>query len=185
MLGPNAYELDAVFKELQNNFSVSDEGEISDYLGIRVMKLPDGRMMFTQPHLIDSILADCGLEKQNAKPRDTPALSSKILLRDKHGIPWPDKKWKYRSVISKLNFLKKSTSPDIAYAVHQCARFTAEPKRTHAEAVKNVVQYLKGTREMGIILNPCKQSLKCFANASFGGDWQKPTATHDRTTARS
>jgi hypothetical protein len=33
----------------------------------------------------------------------------------------------YRSVVGKLNYLKKSTHPDIAYAVHQCARFSAEP----------------------------------------------------------
>jgi hypothetical protein len=185
MLGPNADELDEVFKLLESTFIVSDEGNINDYLGIRVTRTGDGRMIFTQPQLIDSIIADCGLSKSNAKPKETPALSSKILLRDEDGEPWPDEKWKYRSVIGKLNFLEKSTRPDIAYAVHQCARFTANPKLSHAEAVKNIVRYLKGTREMGIILNPREQSLECFADASFGGDWHKPTAAHDRTTAKS
>jgi histone deacetylase 1/2 len=185
MLGPNADELDEVFKLLESTFTVSDEGNINDYLGIRVTRTGDGRMIFTQPQLIDSIIADCGLSKSNAKPKETPALSSKILLRDEDGEPWPDEKWKYRSVIGKLNFLEKSTRPDIAYAVHQCARFTANPKLSHAEAVKNIVRYLKGTREMGIILNPREQSLECFADASFGGDWHKLTAAHDRTTAKS
>jgi histone deacetylase 1/2 len=185
MLGPDAKELDEVFTLLEFTFTISDEGNINDYLGIRVTRTDDGKMMFTQPQLIDSIISDCGLSKANAKPKDTPALSSKILLRDENGEPWPDEKWKYRSIIGKFNFLEKSTRPDIAYAVHQCARFTANPKLSHAEAIKTIVRYLKGTREMGIILNPRQQSVECFADASFGGDWYKPTAAHDRTTAKS
>jgi hypothetical protein len=38
---------------------------------------------------------------------------------------------------------------------------------------------------MGIILNPSEQSVECFVDASFGGDWNKRTAAHDQTTARS
>jgi histone deacetylase 1/2 len=185
MMGPDANELDENFKLLDSSFTVSDEGTISDYLGIKVTQLDDGRMKFTQPQLIDSILVDCGLEKKNANPRDTPALSSRILLRDDDGEPWSDEKWKYRSIIGKLNFLEKSTRPDIAYAVHQCARFTANPKLSHAKAVKNIVRYLKGTRDLGIILDPREQSLECYADASFGGDWHRPTAAFDKTTARS
>ena len=42
----------------------------------------------------------------------------------------------YRSVIGKLNFLEKSTRPDITYAVHQCTHFSADPKQSHADAIK-------------------------------------------------
>jgi hypothetical protein len=128
-----------VFALLDKTFTVSDEGAISDYLG--------------QPQLIASIISDCGLDK----PKNTY----------EDGEPWLDQKWKYRSVIGKLNFLEKSTRPDIAYAVHQCARFTANPKLSHAEAVKNIVRYLKGTSNLGILLNPREQSLECYADASL------------------
>jgi hypothetical protein len=185
MMSPSKAELDEVFKILDETFDVSDEGDISDYLGIKVTKLPDGRMSFTQPQLIDSIIADCGLEKPNAKPRETPALSTRIVRRDEDGESWPDEKWKYRSLIGKLNFLEKSTRPDIAYSVHQCARFTANPKLSHAEAVKNIVRYLKGTSDLGIILDPKEQALECYADASFGGDWNRATAAHDASTAKS
>jgi histone deacetylase 1/2 len=185
MMGPSAQELDEVFSLLDKTFFVSDEGTISDYLGIKVTCLPDGRLSFTQPQLIASIIADCGLEKQNANARRSPALSTRILRRDEHGEPWSDQKWKYRSVIGKLNFLEKSTRPDIAYAVHQCARFTANPKMSHTEAVKNIVRYLKGTSDMGIILSPKEQSLECYADASFGGDWNRATAHSDPSTAKS
>jgi hypothetical protein len=50
-----------------------------------------------------------------------------------------DEHWAYRSVIGKLNFLEKSTRPDISYAVHQCARFASHPKKSHGDAVRNIV----------------------------------------------
>ena len=49
----------------------------------------------------------------------TLALTSKILQRDAH-LEDAVTDWKYRSVIGKLNYLEKSTRPDLAYAVHQC-----------------------------------------------------------------
>jgi hypothetical protein len=38
---------------------------------------------------------------------------------------------------------------------------------------------------MGIILSPRVQSLECYADASFGGDWNRATAAHDVSTAKS
>ena len=39
--------------------------------------------------------------------------------------------------------------PDIAYAVHQCARFSSDPKVEHAEAVECLVKYLAAAKENG------------------------------------
>ena len=98
-------------------------------------------MLLTQPDLIDSILADLGLNKMDTTGRQTPALTSTILHQDTNGEAF-DERFHYRSVIGKLNFLEKSTRPEIAYAVHQCTRFCANPKKSHAEAVKQIGRYL-------------------------------------------
>jgi hypothetical protein len=47
-----------------------------------------------------------------------------VLQRDIDGEPMSDD-FSYRSVIGKANFLEKSTRPDIAVAIHQCARFSS------------------------------------------------------------
>jgi hypothetical protein len=60
--------------------------------------------------------------KGNTTTKDKPAPLSTILGRDLDGIPFNEQR-DYRSIIGKLNFLEKSTRPEIAYAVHQCARF--------------------------------------------------------------
>ena len=44
------------------------------------------------------------------------------------------------------------TRPDIAYAVSYLARFMANPGHAHWEAVKHVIRYLKGTKEVKLIL---------------------------------
>jgi hypothetical protein len=73
--------------------------------------------------------------KDNTKTKAKAAPLSTILCRDLDGKPFTES-WDYRSVIGKLNFLEKSTRPEIAYAVHQCARFASNPKQSHANAVK-------------------------------------------------
>ena len=92
----------------------------------------------------------------------------------------------YGSVIGKLNFLEKSTHPDIAYAVHQCTHFSADPKQSHANAVKHIRRYLKGTPRKGITLRPdTQQSFQCWVDADFAGNWKPEGAQHDPMTAKS
>jgi hypothetical protein len=91
----------------------------------------------------------------------------------------------YRSITGKLNFLEKSTRPDIAYAVHQCARFTASPKESHASTVKRIARYLLGTRNLDLTYCPLDHSIHCWADADFVGSWEKSIAMEDINTARS
>jgi hypothetical protein len=138
-IGPCSKEIDKIIKSLQRTcFNLTDKGDLSDYLGIKVTQLPDNKISLTQPHLINDIISDMKFAA-NTKPKALPACSSIIIQRDLDG-PEFDEHWDYRSIIGKLNFLEKSTRPDIAYAVHQCARFSANPKKSHANAVKQIVR---------------------------------------------
>ena len=81
---------------------------------------------------------------------------------------------------------EKSTRPDIGYVVHQCARFSQDPKRSHGEAVKRIVRYLKGTADKGIILDPQSElSFDCYADADFCGNWDPSTGPQDSMTSKS
>jgi hypothetical protein len=84
--------------------------------------------------------------------KDKAAPSSTILCRDLDGSPFQEK-WDYRRIIGKLNFLEKSTRLEIAYAMHQCARFASNPRESHANAIKYLYRYLLGTKDKGIILH--------------------------------
>ena len=88
--------------------------------------------------------------------------------------------------MGKLNFLEKSTRPDITYAVHQCSRFMANPRQSHGEAVKNIGRYLLGTQDKGLIIHPNGQEMfECYVDADFTGNWDRSIAAEDPDTARS
>ena len=55
----------------------------------------------------------------------------------------------YRYVIGSLNFLTNSMLLDAQSAVHQYAQFSADSKLLHDQAVKRILNYLKGASEQG------------------------------------
>ena len=57
----------------------------------------------------------------------------------------------YQAVVGSLLYLSTKTRPDIAYAVSCVARFCAKPTKEHWTAVKRILRYLKGTRNLGLI----------------------------------
>ena len=100
--------------------------------------------------------------------------------------PFDNSKFHYRSVIEKLNYLEKNICPDIAYAVHQLAIFSSDPKKSHGEAAIHLIKYLFGTREKGIVFqsNP-KHNLNIYVDADFCGNWDRLTAEEDISTSKS
>lgn len=142
-----------------------------------------GTITLAQPHLIDAIIKDCHLDDK-ANGRWLPALVTSVLHRFDKSAKHDDS-FHCRSIIGKLNYLEKSTMPDIAYAVHQCASFASDPKIEHTKAVKLVARYLKNTRDKGLICTPKQQSVMCYVDAGFAGDWSPEIAEKDSSTARS
>ncbi len=121
LMGPDQAELEHLVKLMSKRFEIQEEGTLGDFLGIQIMREAEGNLNLTQPQLITSILQDLGLEESNVKGRTTPALKTVLVQKDSDGEPF-DNSFNYCSVIGKLNYLEKSTRPEIAYAVHQCLR---------------------------------------------------------------
>ncbi len=137
LLGPMKQEVEDVINIVKSSFDTQDEGNVSDYLGVKISKNSDSMITLMQPQIIDSILQDLNLLKPGTTGRPLPALTSKILHADRQGTTFDDS-FHYRSLIGKLNYLEKSTHLEIAYAVHQCARFVEAPTKLHGEAVKHI-----------------------------------------------
>ena len=176
-------EINAAIKDIREaGYDISNKGEINDYLSVKI-ECVGKSIRLTQPHLISQLLKDTGLK--NAKSVTTPALVSALLERNIDGPPH-NEAWHYRSVIRKLNFLEKSTCPDIAYAVHQCAWFSEQPKENHSKAVKRLICYLVATCDCGLILQPeSLPQFDCYVDADFCGYWDQQTVHLDPITAKS
>ena len=140
-----------------------------------------GEIHLTQPYLTKRILDLLGTAVEDTNTKRTPAEHKSMLHKDLEG---PERKqdWSYRSAIGMLNYLASSTRPDILYAVHSAARFSANPKLIHEQAVKRICRYLKGTSDKGIILKPDpSRGIECYVDASFATGWDK-TRSDDATT---
>ncbi len=185
LAGPDKGEVDEIISQLkQAKLDITDEGNIEDFLGVNIDRRSDGSVKLSQPHLIKQISNDLKVDCQSLNMKDIPAASSNILSKHPNSKPFDDS-FHYRSVIGKLNYLEKCTRPDISYATHQCARFTADPKVEHGKAVRWLVRYLKGTMSKGLILIPNKDlDLQMYVDADFAGNWKK-SESNDCDTARS
>ena len=146
------------------NLTVEDD--ICAFLGVEFKSHPNGELELTQCGLIDKILKACKMENCNTKA--TPA-NQEPLGTNASGPP-ASGKFEYASVVGMLMCLCSNTRPDVQFAVHQCARFSHSPKKTHEDAVLRICRYLQGTKTKGMRFTPNKSlRLDCHVDADFAG----------------
>jgi hypothetical protein len=140
LTGPDKTAIDKAIKSLQKDFALTDEGDLKDYLGVRIIRHNDGSAELVQPRMIDRCLQIVGIptrdqDDSKIKSHDTPAEPRPILNKDTNGPPRQEQ-WNYRAAVGALNYLQAMSRPEISYQVHQCARFCNDPKLSHEKAVK-------------------------------------------------
>ena len=163
--------LDEFLKQLRSKgFELTQEGDFSEYLGIKLQKLPNGSIEMTQKGLIAKIISATGLS--NCHPNWNPC-SQLCLGSDPTGEAYTGP-WSYASIVGMLIYLTTNTRPDISFAVSQVARFTSSPKVSHASAVKTIIRYLKRTYDKGLIVKPDGTlNLTCYVDADFAGLYRR------------
>ncbi|KAJ7522973.1 hypothetical protein O6H91_18G033600 [Diphasiastrum complanatum] len=57
----------------------------------------------------------------------------------------------YQNFISSLMYLTICTIPDLAFSVYALSQFSSNPDMAHWQMAKRILQYLKGTRNVGLI----------------------------------
>ena len=186
LMGTNEKELDEVIALIEaQGLELTVEGDISDFLGVELKREADGSINCTQPQLIKKILEDLRLAGDGVATKEVPARVGKVLGKESNTKRF-DGHFDYRSVIGKINYLEKSTRADIAFATHQCARFSSDPKESHGKALKWLGRYLAQTKDRGMILKPdIEHSFDCYVDADFCGGWDQDDALEDPATAKS
>ena len=156
--------------------------DVSNFLGIKFTRNGD-TIELKQTGLIEKIIEATGM--QDAKGKSTPA-EHKTLGKDPDGKPF-EEQWGYASVVGMLLYLSGNSRPDIAFAVNQAARFTHDPKDSHAVAVKRIVRYLIATKDKGLVFKPSFDwKVDCYVDADFCGLWgsedpEDPVVAKSRT----
>ena len=173
-------DIDEVIKDLREpasgtkeKFLLDEEEDVAGFLGIYFKKVLNNKkeiekIELTQTGLIKRILKVTGME--DCSKISTPA-EVRALGKNEEDDPAMER-WSYASVVGMLLYLASNSRPDIAFAVHQCARFNHCTKRSHEKAVKRIIRYLQGTKERGLVIEPTqKLMMDLYADADFAGLW--------------
>ena len=181
---PKKEIVDQLILDLEKRgFALTLEGSFAEYLGIQYEQLNDERISMTQTGLIQKIIDAAGMNECNSNK--TPA-TRECLGSDPDGKPM-EEAWNYRSIVGMLLYLSTNSRPDIAFSVSQVARFSHNPKQSHASAVKTIIRYLSGTKTKGIIYKrPEHLTLDCYVDADFAGLYgreppENPVSVKSRT----
>jgi len=102
--------------------------------------------------------------------------------QDLLAAPDNDESIPFRQLIGALLFIARLTWPDIAFAVSKLSQFISAHNNTHWEAAKKLLQYLKGTVDLGFLYKRTtfdKEEVKLFgySDADYTGDKQDRKST--------
>ncbi|GJQ94545.1 retrotransposon protein, putative, ty1-copia subclass [Tanacetum coccineum] len=79
----------------------------------------------------------------------------------------------YASAVGSIMYAVRCTRPDVAFAQNITSRFQQNPGELHWTAVKNILKYLRNTKDMFLVYggNPeAELRVDCYCNAGFETD---------------
>jgi len=142
--------------QMKKVWTISDLGEARFCVGIAISRDRVARTVsLSQTALIDRVITQFG--QQDAYPAKTPMdpglklrrpNPSEMTTHDKAELA----KFPYRSLVGCLLYLSIASRPDITYAVQQLSQFLDSYSYAHWNAAIRIVRYLKGTRELKLVL---------------------------------
>jgi len=140
------------FEELCQEYKLSTAADNNMFLGMLIDRTADGGIQIHQRHYLDTILAvhNCELWK----PVSNPARKA-IKLSKEHSPKTEEERERmrsvpYRQIVGSLMYLANCTRPDIQQALGECARFGADPGEQHWTALKWILRYLNGHKDLCI-----------------------------------
>jgi hypothetical protein len=137
--GANPREVDEFKADMQRIFRMSDMGLLSFYLGIEVKQTSEA---ITVSHgcYARKLLEKVQLDDCNSC---VVPMEVKLKLGKEENAPCVDQT-RYQSLMGSLRYLVH-TQLDICFAVGFLSRFMEDPRQTHLNAVKHLLQYIAGT----------------------------------------
>lgn len=155
--------------EMKRLFKMSDLGLLSYYLGLEVRQTADG-ISIGQAAYAAKLVERSGMAGCN--PCAAP-LEARIKLSKKSETPLADAT-EFRSLVGGLRYLV-NTRPDIAFAVGFVGRFLEQPHEEHRGIVKQIMRYVAGTLDYGLVYGRAQlmkdgSQLIGFSDSDHAGD---------------
>ncbi|KAK8701528.1 hypothetical protein V6N13_019915 [Hibiscus sabdariffa] len=174
IIGNDIPTLQSIKTWLSSCFSMKDLGEASYILGVKIYRDRSRRLLgLSQSTYIDKVLKRFSMEE-----------SKRGFLHMRHGISLskemcpssPQERERmsqipYASAIGSIMYAMICTRPDLSCALSMTSRYQANPGEGPWITVKNILKYLKRTKDVFLVYGGEEQlSIKGYTDASFQTD---------------
>nr|GEU28896.1 retrotransposon protein, putative, Ty1-copia subclass [Tanacetum cinerariifolium] len=173
LMGNNIPKLQEVKSYFGRSFAIKDLGDAAYILGIKIYRDRSKRLIgLCQSAYIEKILKRYYME--NSKRRTIP-MQEKLKLSKSQGASTPAEKQSmknipYTSAIGSIMYVVRCTRPDVAITQNMTRRFQQNLGEKHWTAVKNILKYLRNTKDMFLVYGDnIERELRvsCYTDAGY------------------
>ncbi|KAJ9542250.1 hypothetical protein OSB04_028756 [Centaurea solstitialis] len=175
LIGNDVPTLQSVKGWLSKCFQMKDLGEAAYILGIKIYRNRSKRLIgLSQNTYIDKVLKKFRMDE--SKKGFIPMQHGIVLSKTQCPVSSQDqdkmKTVPYASAIGSIMYAMLRTRPDVAYSVSVTSRYQQNPGEPHWVAVKNILKYLRRTKDMFLVFGGSEDeiSVKGYSDASFQTD---------------
>ncbi|KAJ9552498.1 hypothetical protein OSB04_016543 [Centaurea solstitialis] len=175
LIGNDVPTLQSVKGWLSKCFQMKDLGEAAYILGIKIYRNRSKRLIgLSQSTYIDKILKKFRMDE--SKKGFIPMQHGIVLSKTQCPVSSQDqdkmKSVPYASAIGSIMYAMLCTRPDVAYSVSVTSRYQQNPGEPHWVAVKNILKYLRRTKEMFLVFGGSEDEISVtgYSDASFQTD---------------
>ena len=175
LIGNDIPTLQIVKSWLGKSFSMKDLGEATYILGIRIYRDRSKRLLgLSQSTYIDKILHRFSMHesKRGFIPMSHGTHLSKDLCPSTSDQRGRMSKVPYASAIGSIMYAMLCTRPDVSFALSMTSRYQQDPGEGHWTAVKNILKYLRRTKDLFLVYGGLDDELYVtgYTDASFQTD---------------
>ena len=144
--------MSAAKAEITQHLNITNLGEARTFVGLQISRnRPERTITIHQTSYITRVLERFGMLDSRIvhTPLDPSVVLTPSTEEEPSSLDFP-----YAAVIGSLMYAAVATRPDISHAVQRLSQFTSKFSHAHITAVKRVLRYLDGTRNLGITYRP-------------------------------
>ena len=147
--------VDKIMDEIETRFGdvTKHKGKIINYIGMTFNFSQEKKAIITMQGYIEDLMKYVAGRSEFEGTANDPARSNLFNTKDGISKLLSEKEKKFfHTLVAKLLYLGKRVRPDILVAVSFLCKRVQKPNECDLEKLKRVVQYIRSTREMGIVL---------------------------------
>ena len=169
--GPNKDKIKDIITSLSKLIKIEYIGKLHQFLGMEFkLDYKNKGIYINQIKYLKGLLVK--FNKDKLTPVSTPIELGIQLYKNEEQANKEDIS-QFQQEVSSLIYLAIKTRGDIVYAVNRCARFMANPNKTHFRALNRIWKYLNNCPNLGAYYN-CNNNnileLRGYTDADWGGD---------------